>query len=393
MVEMRTEIECLRQQLEKEATTSALIDALHAPSIDQDLDTIRKKDQQPATSIDVCTITLLDAKISDMDDRLQTYEDMHDCFANSPSIDKLRGPWIDGKNPVELLPYTAAEVDKITYKIYTPIGTMEEQLDKRCDDIYFPFDNRIGGIDSHAEWLQIEVKAIQRQLAAQHQISASIDRKRAKSLDELSAYAYDNIGWHQVSIDNVQDRLQNISNALKKMDDKWTRNDEATKTQIPAEPQCSAEHKDEWEVSYINTRINDVYYPLNNNVDWLSTKIELLLQDLDTIRKKDQQPATSIDVCTITSLDAKISAMDDRLLTYEDMHDHFANSSSIDRLRGPWIDGKNPVELLPYTAAEVDKITSKIYTAIGTMEERLDKCCDDIYFPFDNRISGLDSQA
>ncbi|KAG2270585.1 hypothetical protein Bca52824_065140 [Brassica carinata] len=76
--------------------------------------------------------------------------------------------------------------------------------------------------------------------------------------------------------------------------------------QIPAEPQCSAQHKDVWEVSYIDTRINDVYYPLNNNVDWLSSKIELLQQDLDTIRKKDQQPVTSIDVCTITSLDAKI---------------------------------------------------------------------------------------
>ncbi|KAF2606311.1 hypothetical protein F2Q68_00044832 [Brassica cretica] len=393
----------------------------------RNLDTIRKKDQQPATSIDVCTITSLDAKILAMDDRLQTYEDMHDRFANSSSIDRLRGPWIDGKNPVELLPYTAAEVDKITSRIYTAIGTMEERLEKRCDDIYFPFDNRIGGLGSHVEWLHKEVKAIQRQLAAQHQISASIDRKRAKSLDsksprstdkhliasidagstpageqlihkriesmheeltEPSAYAYENIGWHQVSIDNVQDRLQNISNVLKKMDDKWTRNDEATR-----KPQCSAEHKDEWEVSYINTRINDVYYPLNNNVDWLSTKIELLQQDMDTIRKKDQQPATSIDVCTITSLDAKISAMDDRLQTYEDMHDRFANSSSIDRLRGPWIDGKNPVELLTYTAAEVDKITSKIYTAIGTIEERLDKRCVDIYFPFDNRISGLDSHA
>ncbi|KAG5397586.1 hypothetical protein IGI04_019400 [Brassica rapa subsp. trilocularis] len=334
----------LRQQLEKEATTSTLIDAPHEPSIDvslptaqipaepqysaehkdewevtyintrindvyyplnnnvdwlstkiellqQDLDTIRKKDQQPATSIDVCTITSIKAKISAMDDRLQTYEDMHDRFvspvmiclsklssqilhaqrdidkittqiflqANSSSIDRLRGPWIDGKNHVELLPYTAAEVDKITSKIYTAIDTTEERLDKRCDDIYFPFDNRIGRLDSHAKWLQKEVKAIQRRLTAQHQISASIDRKRAKSLDgksprstdehliasidaestpageqlihkriesmheeltELSAYAYDNIGWHQVSIDNVQDRLQNISNVLKKMDDK-----------------------------------------------------------------------------------------------------------------------------------------------------------------------------
>ena len=66
-----------------------------------------------------------------------------------------------------------------------------------------------------------------------------------------------------------------------------------------------------------------MYYPLNNNVDWLSTKIELLQQDLDTIRKKDQQPATSIDMCTITSLDAKVSAMNERLKTYEDMHDRF----------------------------------------------------------------------
>ncbi|KAG5375919.1 hypothetical protein IGI04_040515 [Brassica rapa subsp. trilocularis] len=133
--------------------------------------------------------------------------------------------------------------------------------------------------------------------------------------------------------------------------------------QIPAEPQCSAKHKDEWEVSYIDTRINDVYYPLNNNVDWLSTKIELLQQDLDTIRKKDQQPSTSIDVCTITSLDAKISAMNERLRTYEDMHDRFispANSASIGRLRELWIDGKNPEELLPYTATEIGKITSKI---------------------------------
>ncbi|KAG5375961.1 hypothetical protein IGI04_040557 [Brassica rapa subsp. trilocularis] len=145
--------------------------------------------------------------------------------------------------------------------------------------------------------------------------------------------------------------------------------------QIPAEPQCSTQHRDEWEVSYIDTRINDVYCPLNNNVDWLSTKIELLQQDLDTILKKDQHPATSIDMCTFTSFDAK------------------AKSASIDMLRGPWIDGKKPVELLPYTAAEVDKITSKIYTALDTMEERLDKRCTDIYFPFDNKISGLDNHA
>ncbi|KAF2555539.1 hypothetical protein F2Q68_00015370 [Brassica cretica] len=151
---------------------------------------------------------------------------------------------------------STAEVDKITSKIYTALDNMEERLDKRCDDIYFPFDNKISGLDNHAEWLQKEVKAIQRQLTAQHQISASIDRTKAKSVDsnsprstnehiiasidaesatigellihktvesmqkkltDLSAYAYDNIGWHQVSIDNIQERLQNISNIALKM--------------------------------------------------------------------------------------------------------------------------------------------------------------------------------
>ncbi|KAF2601163.1 hypothetical protein F2Q70_00026090 [Brassica cretica] len=54
-------------------------------------------------------------------------------------------------------------------------------------------------------------------------------------------------------------------------------------SQIPAEPESLAEKKDEWEIAYTNTRINDVYNPLNN-VDWLSTRIDLLQQELDTIR-------------------------------------------------------------------------------------------------------------
>ncbi|KAF2583412.1 hypothetical protein F2Q68_00003719 [Brassica cretica] len=455
--------------------------------LQQDLDTIRKKDQQPATSIDICTITSIDSKFAAMEDRLQTYEDMHDRFTSpivryldtlstqmmnvqrdigtlndqhnfqeecSTLINRFRRAKLDVKKPTEHLPYTAAEVDQITSKLYTAIGTIEDRFEKRCDDIYFPFDVRLSGLDSHVEWLQKEVKAIQRQFASQHQLSASIDRERSKSIDskapaltdkhlvasidttstpdaeqliqkkmesmheelnELSAYAYDKIGWHQFCIENTQERLQNISKAIHKMDERWTRNVEATRKK-----------KDEWEIAYINTKINDVYNPLNNNVDWLSTRIDLLQQDLDTIRKKDQQPATSIDICTITSIDSKFAAMEDRLQTYEDMHDRFTSpimryldtlstqmmnvqrdigtlndqhdfqeecSTSIDRFRRASLDVKKPTEHLPYTAAEVDQITSKLYTAIDTMEDRFEKRCDDIYFPFDVRLSGLDSHA
>ncbi|KAF3607018.1 hypothetical protein DY000_02047449 [Brassica cretica] len=197
-------------------------------------------------------------------------------------------------------------------------------------------------------------------------------------------------------------------------------------SQIPAEPESLAEKKDEWEIVYINTKINDVYNPLNNNVDWLSMRIDLLHQDLDTIRKKDQQPATSIDICTITSIDSNFAAMEDRLQTYKDMHDRFTSpimryldtlstqmmnvqrdigtlndqddlqeecSTSIDRFRRASLNVKKPTEHLLYTAAEVDQITSKLYTAIDTMEDRFEKRCEDINFPFDLRLNGLDSHA
>ncbi|KAF3586178.1 hypothetical protein F2Q69_00028848 [Brassica cretica] len=68
---------------------------------------------------------------------------------------------------------------------------MEDRFEKRCDDIYFPFDVRVSGLDSHAEWLQKEVKAIQRQFASQHQISTSIDRERSKSIDSKAPASTD----------------------------------------------------------------------------------------------------------------------------------------------------------------------------------------------------------
>ncbi|KAF3599309.1 hypothetical protein F2Q69_00036202 [Brassica cretica] len=48
-------------------------------------------------------------------------------------------------------------------------------------------------------------------------------------------------------------------------------------------------------------------------------------------------------------------------------------STSIDRFHRASFDGKKPTEHLPYTTAEVDQITSKLYTALDTMEERLEK--------------------
>ena len=98
---------------------------------------------------------------------------------------------LDDKKPTEHLPYTAEAVDQITSKLYQAIDTLEDRLEKRCDDIYFPFDVKISGLDSQSEWLQKEVKAIQRQLTAQHQISASIDGEHSKSIDSATPATID----------------------------------------------------------------------------------------------------------------------------------------------------------------------------------------------------------
>ncbi|KAF3516838.1 hypothetical protein DY000_02059598 [Brassica cretica] len=198
-----------------------------------------------------------EANEKEMDETKETEEDIRRMFHYIRERMKLRITLKKKSDPGKFaIPYT-----------------LEDRLEKCCDDIYFPFDVKINGLDSQAEWLQKEVKAIQRQLASQHQISTSIDGAHSKSIDrkepatidrhfvasidttstpddtqlipnhmesmqeqlnEVSEYAYSKISWYQFSIEDILERLQNISNAVQKMDERWTRNDEATRSFIAA---------------------------------------------------------------------------------------------------------------------------------------------------------------
>ncbi|KAF2540866.1 hypothetical protein F2Q68_00032413 [Brassica cretica] len=310
-------------------------------------------------------------------ERASLFEESHICLPeNATSF-----------TPTKLAPeiYTKDEINEMETGICGAQEKLGDELKTLVDDTSQPLDRGYNELFRSMEKMRAEIESMQDNLEKEATTSPSIDANKATLID-------------------VKPQT----------------------SQIPTETESLAEKKDEWEIAYINTRINDVYNPLNNNVDWLSTRIDLLQQDLDIIRKKDPQPATSIDICTITSIDSKFAAMEDRLQSYEDMHDRFTSpimryldtlstqmmnvqrdigklndqhdfqeegSTSIDRFRRASLDGKKPTEHLPYTAAEVDQITSKFYTAIDTMEERFEKRCDDIYFPFDVRLSGLDSQA
>ncbi|KAF2545935.1 hypothetical protein F2Q70_00021640 [Brassica cretica] len=45
-----------------------------------------------------------------------------------------------------------------------------------------------------------------------------------------------------------------------------------------------------------------------------------------------------------------------------------------------------------HTKAEIDQLVEEIYKTLETTEERLDRRCDDIYFPMDLTICSLTSQ-
>src|SRR5690606_15560285 len=51
---------------------------------------------------------------------------------------------------------------------------------------------------------------------------------------ELAGRAYDKIEWHTINIEDLNQRLQNISDTVVKMDERWDRSDEATRSFMAA---------------------------------------------------------------------------------------------------------------------------------------------------------------
>nr|VDD45008.1 unnamed protein product [Brassica oleracea] len=113
-------------------------------------------------------------------------------------------------------------------------------------------------------------------------------------------------------------------------------------------------------------KLDGVYYPLNDSISWLTTCMEEMRQDIARIQTQRAAEATA--------------------------------PASIDRHLSTSIDDDppqpHPMKSQPdsYTRAEIDQLVEEIYRTLGTTEERLDKRCDDIYFPMDLTINSLTSQ-
>ncbi|KAG5410836.1 hypothetical protein IGI04_007155 [Brassica rapa subsp. trilocularis] len=160
-------------------------------------------------------------------ERASLFEESHICLPEHAT------PFTPTRLEPEL--YTKEEIDEMVFGICGAQEKLGEELKTLVDETHQPLDRGYNELFRCMAEMRTEIDSLRQQLEKEATTSASIDAQCAKSID--------------VSLPTAQ---------------------------TLAEPRCSTQHRDEWEVSYIDTRINDVYCPLNNNVDWLSTKIELL---------------------------------------------------------------------------------------------------------------------
>ncbi|KAF3566360.1 hypothetical protein DY000_02014856 [Brassica cretica] len=121
---------------------------------------------------------------------------------------------------------------------------------------------------------------------------------------------------------------------------------------------CGAQEKNGGD---FQMKLDGVYYPLNDSISWLTTCMEETRQEITRI-----QTQCAAEAIAPPSIDRHHSTSIDDDLTHS-----------------------NPMKCQPdsYTRAEINQLVEGIYRTLETTEERLDRRCDDIYFPVDLTMS------
>ena len=71
---------------------------------------------------------------------------------------------------------------------------------------------------------------------------------------------------------------------------------------------------------YFTNGLDDIYYPFNNSIGWLTTRTDEMKQDIAMIQEQHVIGAgtsKSIDVDTKPSIDARLASFEDRLQSFD----------------------------------------------------------------------------
>ncbi|KAF3608389.1 hypothetical protein DY000_02048625 [Brassica cretica] len=105
--------------------------------------------------------------------------------------------------------HTREEIDQLVEGIYRALENIEDRLDGRCDDIYFPMDLNISALTSKIEAIQRELVEIHSYIARRPEASSSIDRRNNKSTDI----------HHRSSVDDATNRGRLVPKMTSDMSD------------------------------------------------------------------------------------------------------------------------------------------------------------------------------
>ena len=169
---------------------------------------------------------------------------------------------VDGLVAPEQNSYSKVEIDVLVAEIYRVIRTSDDFHSKRLDDIYYPFDNRISWLTTSMDEMKQNLAMLQKQL--------EVSKGRSKSIDT-----------HNHS--SIEDRLQ----------------------------------------SFIY-QLEGVYYLLWDGVDFLTTRLDVLQQEMVMIQRQldsQAEPSPLIYRRTHPSIDGDYTTRRSKLVTEKSLQD------------------------------------------------------------------------
>ncbi|KAF3593668.1 hypothetical protein DY000_02022311 [Brassica cretica] len=146
-------------------------------------------------------------------------------------------------------------------------------------------------------------------------------------------------------------------------------------------------------------KLDGAHYPLYDSVNWLTTCMEEMKQDIARIQNAtyaarhpsiDRRQPKSIDSHQSPSLNRHHPASIDINQSHPtSIENRYAASIHINQPHPHTMKSQTDF----HTRKEIDQLVEGIYKALETIEERLDGRCEDIYFPIDLTISALTSKV
>ncbi|KAJ4894664.1 Uncharacterized protein Rs2_21458 [Raphanus sativus] len=244
-------------------------------------------------------------------------------------------PWMPSVNKEHY-----ALIDINTKKLIdNRFAALEDKLhsfEERIGSSYYTMSNDLDALATRMDALQQEMDTIQRQLDFQEETSPSNDMMTQPSIDIQKATA----PVISTSVD---------SNINPSIDDKHPSQSISIKDEIFS----SIKMDNQWEEESLKKKLDEFYCTLDNNINWITKRSELMQKELDILREKEeyrQKKSLSNDTENTTLIDMK--------------QQHNKRSSELKRRRKPsWKDGftDTPADTVTqpgeatYTKEEVDK--------------------------------------